>query len=172
MYGSMNMIDEHDRVEYDRIFWIYFIITFFFVIIGMVSIFTSNDRYNIFISIVWLLSNVILMIITYHASMKWMSYAVDYECLNTDNRVWICVNLLFIVLLIISTLWAGELYNNDAALLRPISGILVLLGGLALCGLCSGRKFLYNEYVLSFWLAVAYIVIWFGLTLYVVITSY
>jgi hypothetical protein len=166
----------------DRIFWIYFIVTLFFIILGMGAILTSNDPYMIIISILWLLSNVALMILVYHASVRWgpsdpndittQICVVDANsrCFDPDNRVWLFVNILFIALLIVSLLWAGELGNKDAGPLRTMSGILILLGGLLFCGLASGREFMYNIYITPFWVSVGYLLIWFGLTLYVVIT--
>lgn len=177
---------------HDRFFWIYFMITLFFIIIGVGAILTSDDPYVIVISILWLLSNVALMILVYHASINWSPLNSDQQmqicfvdsdsgCFDANNRVWLFINVLFIVLLIISTLWAGELQNQDSGPLRTMSGILILLGGLVLCGLASGtlndgetlfgRTFTDHVYILPFWIAVAYLLIWFGLTLYVVLTS-
>jgi hypothetical protein len=137
----------------------------------------------IIISILWLLSNVALMIIAYHASIKWgpvdpnnlisQICVVDSNsgCFEESNRIWLLINLIFIALLIISCLWAGELGNKDGGFLRTMSGILILLGGLVLCGLASGKYFMRNIYVTSFWISVGYLVIWFSITLYIVITS-
>lgn len=161
-------------VIHDRVFWIYFIVTFFFIIIGVGSILSSTDPNLILISILWLLSNVALMILTYHASIKWgpvdpnnnsQICFVDNNsgCFDTGNRVWLFINLLFITLLIISTIWAGELRNQDGGPLKTTSGILILLGGLLLCRLNN------HIYSIPFWVAIAYLIIWFGLTLYVII---
>lgn len=164
----------------DRIFWIYFIITLFFVIIGMSTIVISDDPYLIVISILWFLSNVALMILVYHVSINWgpknpsnneQICVVDTnsQCFDENNRTWLLVNLLFIILLIFSVLWAGELRNTDESPLRTISGIVILLGGLILCALAKGNNFMYHIYITPFWVAIAYLLIWFGLTLYVVI---
>lgn len=176
-------------IIHDRVFWIYFIVTFFFIIIGVGSILTSDDPNLIVISILWLLSNVALMIIVYHASIKWgpidpednsQICVVDSNsgCFDAGNRVWLFINVLFIVLLIISILWAGELRNQDGGPLRTMSGIVILLGGLILAALASSRldteyfnTFSTNIYNMPFWIAVAYLIIWFGLTLYVVIST-
>jgi hypothetical protein len=118
------------------------------------------------------------MIIVYHASATWGPTNPDDEnslvcvvdpnshCFDANNRIWLFINILFIILLIISTLWAGELGNIDAGPLRAMSGILILLGGLVLCGLAYIR--LYN-YVTPFWVSVIYLLIWVGLTLYIVL---
>jgi hypothetical protein len=171
-------------IIHDRVFWIYFIVTLFFIILGMGYILTSNDSQMIVISILWLLSNVALMIVVYHASINWgpvdpnnntQICVVDPNsgCFEPDNRVWLFINIIFIALLILSVLWAGELRNDEGSPLRTMSGILILLGGLLLCELANGYKFVSNIYtnLYEFWLAVAYILIWFGLTLYIVITT-
>ena len=147
----------------------------------MGAILSSNDPYMIIISILWLLSNVALMIIVYHASVRWgpvdrndvQLCVVDSDsgCFNENNRVWLFINVLFIVLLIIATLWAGELGNADAGPLRTVSGILILLGGLLLCALAGGNLFMYNIYIVPFWMSVGYLLIWFGLTVYAIITT-
>ncbi len=159
----------------DRIFWIYFIITLFFIIIGMSAILTSDNPYLIIISILWFLSNVALMILIYHLSIDWgpknstnneqiCVADINSPCFNRNNRTWLLINILFIVILIFSVLWAGELRNNDDSPLRTISGILILLGGLILCGLT-----IENVYMFPFLVAISYLLIWFGLTLYVTI---
>lgn len=187
-------------IIHDRIFWIYFIVTFFFIIIGVGAIITSNDPYLVIISILWLLSNVTLMILVYHASVRWGPVDTDEiqicvvdsnsGCFDPDNRVWLFVNVLFIVLLIISVLWAAELGNPDGGPLRTLSGVLILLGGLMLCAFATGRlnsqdcshilgnvdpqksvTSYGNVYTTPFWIAVGYLVIWLGLTLYVVLSS-
>lgn len=164
-------------IIHDRIFWIYFIVTLFFTIIGVGSILGSNDPHIIIISILWLLSNVALLILIYHASINWgpvdpnnknlQICFVDNnsKCFDANNRVWLFVNILFIVLIIISTLWAGELRNTNGGPLRGMSGVFILLGGLILCRLASGP----HIYIIPFWVAIGYLLIWFGLTLYVVI---
>ena len=186
-------------IIHDRIFWIYFIVTFFFIIIGVGAIITSGDPYLVIISILWLLSNVTLMILVYHASVRWGPVDPDdiqicvvdsnARCFDADNRVWLFVNVIFIVLLIISTLWAGELGNPDGGPLRTLSGVLILLGGLMLCAFATskfnsnksfipfgesfsllGREFTNAMYSIPFWVAVGYLLIWFGLTLYVVLS--
>ncbi|CAH6420764.1 Hypothetical protein HVR_LOCUS1284 [uncultured virus] len=167
----------NNTIIHDRIFWIYFIVTLFFVIVGMGPIIVSNDPYMLAIAVLWLLANVALMITVYHASVTWgptddqdgLLCVVDQNsrCFDPDNRVWLFINVLFITLLILSILWAGELSNVDAGPLRTMSGILILLGGLILCGIISARS---QTYVIPFWVSVAYLIIWFGLTLYVVLT--
>lgn len=174
--NRMEQVWTNNNIIHDRIFWIYFIITLFFVIIGMGSIIASRDPYMLIIAILWLLANVSLMIIIYHASINWgpidekngLICVVDQnsKCFDPDNRIWLFVNVLFIVLLILSILWAGELSNVDAGPLRTMSGVLILLGGLLLYYVGLSRI----RYIVPFWISIAYLIIWFGLTLYVVLS--
>ena len=108
--------------------------------------------------------------------MKWSPNDCDQQicvidtnsqCFDVDNRVWLFVNILFIVLLIVSTLWAGELGNVDGGPIRTMSGVLILLGGLVLAELAIDH---YDFISLQFWMAVGYLIIWFGLTLYIIIS--
>jgi len=165
-------------IIHDRIFWIYFIVTFFFIIIGVGSILSSSDPYLIIISIFWLLSNIFLMILVYHASVNWgpshtllSTDSTSSKFFHPDTLVWIFVNVSFIVLLILSILWAAELRNRDNGPLRTMSGVLILLGGLILCALAYERNYSNHQYITPFWFSVAYLIIWFGLTLYAAITS-
>lgn len=138
----------------DRIFWIYFIVTIFFIIIGSGLIIASNDQNLITITLLWIVSNLILLIIIYHA----------HEYYYEHNTSWAFVNILFIALLIISTIWAGELGNNNASPLKIISGILILLGGLILYSLSNNC---YDIYTIPYWISIGYIIVWLGFTLYI-----
>lgn len=163
----------------DRIFWIYFIVTIFFIIIGVGLIVMSNDPYVISITMLWLVSNLMLMILVYYTSLRWSPNDIEEQicvidansqCFDINNRTWLYVNILFIILLIISTLWAGELGNTDGSPIRTMSGVLVLLGGIILCKL-SINDLHKREFICSFpfWVAIGYLIIWLSLTLYVVI---
>lgn len=159
-------------IIYDRIFWIYFIVTFFFIIIGMTFILSSTVSYMIPISILWLLSNVFLMIIFYHASIRWQPGSYDIcvldsnsECFNPSNRIWLFVHFLFILLLIFAVLWAGELGNTNASLIKSLSGIFILLGGLLLFKFSS-----VSQFTLPFYISIFYLLIWFILSFYVTVT--
>jgi len=161
----------------DRIFWIYFIVTLFFVIIGLNFILSSTNSYMLIIGVIWLLTNVALMIMVYHASTIWgptdennvptTICFVDYNshCVEAGNNVCLFINIVFILLLIFSVLWAGELSNTENSPLRTMSGVLILLGGLLLCNLVKTKNL-----IIPFWYGIAYLIMWFGLTLYVVIT--
>lgn len=186
--GTLNMvynsISTGSDIINDRAFWIYLIITLFFVIIGSTAILSSDDPHLIIVVIFWILANVALLILVYHASINWgpgdpclnkQICVIDSNsgCFNANNRVWLFVNIIFVILLVLSILWAGELHNQNTSPLRTMSGVLILLGALVLCGLAStdftDTSFMYQVYNKAFWVAVAYIMIWFGLTLYVVL---
>lgn len=138
----------------DRIFWIYFIIILFFLIIGSGLIIVSNDVNLITITILWIISNLALLIIVYYA----------HEYYYENNRYWVFINALFIALLVIATIWAGELGNNNAGPLRVMSGILILLGGLILYSLSNDE---YEKYIIPYWLSIGFLLLWLGFTLYV-----
>jgi hypothetical protein len=165
-------------IIHDRVFWIYFIITLFFVIIGLAAIINSNNSHLLIIAAFWLLSNVALLILIYHASIIWgpsndqdpiCVLDSDSGCFKSNNRMWLFINILFIVMLILSTLWAGELENTDSNTLSGMSGVLILLGGLVLGGLLSDHEIMSNVFIAPFWIAIGYLLVWFGLTLYAVI---
>ena len=158
------------NLVYDRIFWIYFIVALFFAILGVGYIITSIDDHMLIIMVLWLLSIVLLLIIVYHASIYWSPGPVcvvdgNSQCFEPSNRIWLLINIGFVVLLILSTLWAAELSNLDAGPLRPLSGVLILLGGLVLCSLST-----YLTADIPFWSCVAYLFIWFGLAMYITLT--
>lgn len=146
----------------DRIFWIYFIIALFFIIIGVGLIMSSTEPNIIAISIIYLISILALLIIVYYAHILNSNNEID------NNYINIFINVIYLSLLIVSTLWAAELNNLDGGPLRTISGILILLGGLLLFSLTTNN---YDMYTISYWIALMYIIIWISLTLYVIIPS-
>jgi hypothetical protein len=135
------------------------------------------------LSVLWLLSNVSLMILAYHASISWAPRTSDEEniqicvidadsgCFDPANRVWLFINVLFVILLVISVLWAAELENPDAGPIRTMSGIMILLGGLLLCKLINDNRFNYDVYITPLWVAILYLLIWLGLTIYTVLSN-
>lgn len=162
---------------YDRIFWIYFIIALFFIILGIGFIISATDSYMLIIAILWLLSVILLLIIVYHGSIYWSPGPVNNPTCVADgttcyfepsNRVWLSINILFVLLLVFSVLWAAELINVDGGVLRMLSGVLMLLGGLILCALSTNYSYL--NATIPFWASVGYLFIWFGLTMYVILT--
>lgn len=166
---------------HDRIFWIYFIVTLFFIIIGLSLILSSNIPNMISISILWVISNMALMIVVYDASIKW-SPNIDNDnivcfidskswCFEPSNKIWIFINVMFILLLIFGTIWAGELHNIQSGSTGSMSGVIILLGGLLLCGLISNRNIIYNGTLyIPFWMSILYLLLWFILTMYVIIS--
>lgn len=142
----------------DRIFWIYFIIALFFIIIGIGLIISSTNINIIAISITYLVTILILLLIVYYA------YLLNSS--NCNNYILIFVNVIFIMLLVISTLWAGEINNLESGPLGSLCGVLIILGGVILFSLSSNN---YDIYTFSYWISILYIVIWISLTLYVTI---
>jgi hypothetical protein len=140
-------------VLYDRIFWIYVIITVFFIIIGMGLIISSNDLNIISISILWLISILALMINVYHLYIE------------NDNHVKIFVIIIFISLLIIAVIWAGELWNQNNNQLLIILCVLILLGGVILFNLRTKSD---NINTVTFWTSLIFISVWIGLTIHIV----
>lgn len=92
-------------------------------------------------------------------------------CFDRGNRVWLFINVLFVVLLVISVLWAAELENPDAGPIRTMSGIIILLGGLLLFKLINDSRFKYEVYITPIWISILYLLIWLGLTIYTVLSS-
>ena len=152
----------------NRIFWIYLIITIFFIIIGIRFLIISNDNNVIIVTILWLMATILLMIMIIHTSTDEDISIIDNKCFDIDKRSWLFTNFLFIFLLIISSFWAGEFSNNDEDSIKTMAGILLLLGGLLMC-LFIVNKFNNFIYHGIFWISISYILIWLVLTLYVTI---
>lgn len=167
----------------DRVFWIYFIVTLFFIILGLSMILSSGDAHSVILSVVWLISMIVLMVIVYDASRKWdpaSAYGADEVCLldskswcvTPSNKMWFVVNVLFLLLLILSTVWAAELHNTESGPTGTISGVIIMLGGLLLCGLTAGANpVIYNgTLTVPFWVSAVYLLLWFGLTMYITLS--
>jgi len=137
----------------DRIFWIYVIITLFFIIIGVGLIISSNDPNLIAINILWLVSMLALMISSY------------YIYNDNDSYFKIFVVIIFISLLVISVLWTGELWNKNNNQLLIIFSVLILLGGLVLFGLRGESN---DINTISYWSSLVFITIWLFLILYII----
>ena len=118
-------------MEYTRAFWIYFIITLLFVIIGLESLISASIP--IWTITFWVLSQVFLMI------------AISESYKTSQNAVWI--NSLFIIMLIVSYIWTYEVDSKENNL-DSITGIALLLGGLILCTRVK-------IYTIPFWALVA-----------------
>ena len=137
----------------DRIFWIYVIITLFFIILGVGLIISSNDQNLISINILWLISMLALMINAY------------YIYNNNDNYFKIFIIIIFISLLIISLLWTGELWNKNDNQLLIIFSVLILLGGFILFGLRTEGS---DINTISYWTSLIFVTIWLCLILYII----
>ena len=124
-------------MEYTRAFWIYFIITLLFVIIGLESLISASIP--IWTITFWVLSQVFLMI------------AISESYKTSQNAVWI--NSLFIIMLIVSYIWTYEVDSKENNL-DSITGIALLLVGLILCTRVK-------IYTIPFWALVAYLLVWF-----------
>jgi CDP-diglyceride synthetase len=137
----------------DRIFWVYVIITLFFIIIGVGLIISSNDPNLIAINILWLVSMLALMINAY------------YIYNDNDNLFKVFIVIIFISLLIISVLWTGELWNKNDNQLLIIFSVLILLGGFILFGLRIESD---DINTVSYWTSLIFVTIWLCLILYII----
>lgn len=130
------------QVFNSRIFWLYFIITAFFVIIGLKTLITSVDVNMVYIMILWIFNQIILTIVIYNASF------------NFDNFI---IKILFVLLLVLSTVWASE-FNNPSHDICIMLSIFILIISLLLFRICCDT--------FSFCLIVVYLITWFIFTLY------
>ena len=137
----------------DRIFWIYVIITLFFIIIGIGLIISSNDPNLIAINILWLISMLALMVSAY------------YIYNDNDDYFKIFIIIIFISLLIISVLWTGELWNKNDNQLLIIFSVLILLGGFILFNLRIESD---DINTVSYWSLLLFIAIWLSLILFTI----
>jgi len=169
----------NDLIIHDRIFWIYLIITLFFIIIGVTSLIVSNDPYILSIIILWILSNIALLITIYHASLNWYPEKLLYcksdsqiceTCFSGNKLIWILINVIFLVLLILAILCAGQFSDANPTILKSVSGIFILIGGLSLITIASHCKISgFSCFIIPFWSCVSYLIIWWGLTIYTII---
>ncbi len=174
----------------NRTFWIYFIITFIFIVIGNTFIVISDNYYKFVIMFTWMISNVLLLCLIYHSSyllsplikLKPCSTSENYlasntykdccvidsdsKCLEPKNRIWLYINILYIVILILSTVWATELNNVNAKGFLTCSGVIIIMGGLLL-SLHSDNDIINNPSIFS----IGHLAIWFCLSIYVAIKS-
>lgn len=142
-----------DNIIDDRIFWIYVIITLFFIIIGIGLIISSNDANLISINILWLVSMLALMVSAYYIYNENESYLKLF------------IIIIFISLLIISVLWTGELWNKNDNQLLIIFAVLILLGGFILFNLRTETN---DVSTISYWSSLIFITIWLCLILYTI----
>lgn len=170
-YPSINYLIQ------DRIFWIYFIIALFFIIIGLTCLSYYKSPYVLILSALWLLSSIFFLVIIYHTSILWNPtddnnllicfVDADVGCLKSSNKFWLLINFFFIFILIFSVLWTSELYNPNPSFLKPFSGIIILISSLLLFSFSLPHL---NKNSLFYWSFLFYLVIWFWLTLYSVLS--
>ena len=131
---------------YDRIFWIYFIIVLFFIIVGI----TTMQNVSPTIIVLWLIANLSLLILMYYAiSLK--EYP-DYNVINfVDNRI--LINCLFIIILILASLWIGNITSTSSDVL----GIILLISGLMLADITT------RYHITSLLFGIIFLTIWWGL---------
>lgn len=171
----------------DRIFWAYYIVTLFFIIIGLNYMVVLEGPIFLIIALLWTISSLCLLILIYYASTKWKwsdqnednetrikrqkctTVSTFLETLGITHFMNLFVNLLFITILILSNLWASELKNNNSDTnneLQSIYGILIILGGLLLANVSFGKHFENDDHLSPFCVSIIYLIIWVGLVLY------
>lgn len=122
------------------------------------------------------------MIVVYYASINWgpidpnnnlQICVIDPNsgCFEPNNRVWLFINVIFVVLLIFSIIWTSELKNNDNIASKILIGVLLILGGVILSDLSIKHNFSYDIYIIPFWLSVVYIMIWLYLSLFTITSN-
>jgi hypothetical protein len=115
----MHYIAERDNIRY---FWIWFIIAFVFFILGIISMtnLTNNKMYNnhnlLFLTTLWVLSFILLFIITYYA------FITNYHCR-------IMTVILFFIILLFLFLWCIQFI--DSVMYANISVIIILIVAMA-----------------------------------------
>lgn len=170
------------KVIQDRNFWIYFIITLFFIILGIYSISSITGAPLYIISLLWTLSILALFVLIYYATTNWgaVGSLCDSQRSPKDfgKTMILFLNILFITILIFSVLWASEVNNTESSLSQSIYGILILLGGLLISKFSFGKYIkddtplpgspveTYLEYTSPLFVSIIYILIWISLILY------
>ena len=137
---------------YDRIFWLYFLIVLFFVIIGITSFF-SVGRFSlstlVVIATLWLVAQLALLFMIYYGTCN-----QEFSSLRNTSMI-----ILFIVLLIISVIWVGQLEGEFS----PLYGSLILLIGILFIIIGYGTKIGVA--------GIIFLVIWWGLSMYAAVSE-
>ena len=139
-------------IIYDRIFWIYFIVMVFFLIIGLNFIITNTSLTNskaIIIGMFWAISIINIFIVIY-----FLTHYITYQatCLESNNRSLLIINIIFILILILATIWTTDFK-------QPLLGVGVLIGSLIICAYSYPFPFV-------FWLALTFLLLWLSITFY------
>ena|SRR5438105_4319269 len=124
------------REEQWRRFWIYFIISLFFIIVGLtVSTNDSSTDVSISIAIVtlWIVSGLLLFVVAFRLSESSGFYSPDKEKRLTSkpNVLWFIINAMYVIYLVLSIVWISEL-SNGSLLIRTVFGVMIILVGLVL----------------------------------------
>lgn len=145
------LLAHHNHVFFSvkRVFWIYAMISIFFSVLGMLYLVEFTTKHTVWISVLWLLANIILTVLVY-------CVVSDIEPCFLDIT-WILANTVFVLILVFSVIWAGELSTDSNSALGVSSGILIVLGGLLLSSAASG---------ISFFMGCAYVIVWISLCIY------
>lgn len=149
----------------DRVFWIYTIITLFVAIIGLVMLANIN---NYLLTVIWLLSLLLLLIVIYHLSNHWcpnQSLCIidpDSQCFRPARRMWLIINLTYVVTLILMIVWVGEMANISFNTVM----FAVLLAILALFLLCLSYN---SNMIVPIYFSTALFAIWIIIALYLVV---
>lgn len=159
---SCGVVISPRRTLRDRLFWIYFAVVLFITIIGTCLILSSHRRHSALLVVIWLLVNVVLLMTTY--------LAINICCKPDRLRptvgkivrspFFVAINVVFAVLLVLSLVFVDRLdHINRTAL---FAGCLTLLGGLVILHFVSCHP-------LAFMSTVAFLALWLGLIIYVLI---
>lgn len=172
------------KILYDRIFWIYFTITIFFVIIGIscllqISLQMGANWDLAFVILFWLGGNIALLLAIYEISISWGEKQNIHDlpiplcireddnspCFQASNKIWVAVNILFLIILVLSVLWAAELQNTvnlteQESLVLSNSAIFLIICGILLIALSRTK--------LAFQISLIFISIWVGLGFYTI----
>lgn len=125
-------------MERVRVFWIYFIVTLFFLIIGLGSLFATSAP--LWLILTWTLATLLLMVATYFTYLEF-------------NQIW-WLTVLFVFMLVVSHMWTFEVTDRQTDTLASLT---LVLAGLVL-------TLNVTKYPVAFWCLVGYLLFWFALT--------
>ena len=147
-----------------RIFWIYFTFVFFFAILGTIYLL----EINFYLTLIWILSKIFLVIIIYYSSINWAPvdnnnnpicpFDVNSDIFNKKNRKWLFINILFVIILILSLLWAMQIKIDSNLIVNNIS-ILIIILGIVLYSLSNNIPLLIYIFYFVSWFILAFIII-------------
>lgn len=127
-------------MEQVRVFWIYFIVTLFFLIIGLGSLFATTA--SLWLIGTWTLATLLLMVAAYFTYLEF-------------NQIW-WLTVLFVFMLIVSHMWTFEVTGRETDTLASLT--------LVLAGLVLALNV--TRFPTAFWCLVGYLLFWFILTVH------